>query len=361
MVRSPFFAIPKHLLKIVKETVDAITIYFDTKQQAFRYLPGQYLNIKCLINGEQVIRSYSLSSKPSDQFPSVTVKRVVGGKMSNYLVDHATYISIWDIEAPFGNFVLEKQIAEHSPIVLLTGGSGISPLFSMLKSMEGNAKIPLLIYSNKSPEETIFWDELETLQADGKLNSHYSFTSDAFVSSKINHVAGRFSLIMLRSIIRKQIAILEEAHYYICGPAGLMDLYQQALLGLNIPQRQIHTEYFGPVQEENPVIESDGISKDIIVNHYEDHYIQDEMQTYECTSLVEVKAGQSLLDAMQEHHIKVRSSCKNGTCGVCWAVKKDGEVRMVNNHALTEQDVSEGIILLCQSYPVDREVTINLS
>lgn len=347
--------------KIVKATVDAITIYFDTKQQTFRYLPGQYLNIKCLINGEQVIRSYSFSSKPSDEFPSVTVKRVVDGKMSNYLVDNATYISIWEIEAPFGNFVLEKQIAEHAPIVLLTGGSGISPLFSMLKSMGENAKIPLLIYGNKSPEETIFLDELETMQADGKLNSYYSFTSNAFVSSKVSHIAGRFSLVMLRSIIRKQITIVEEAHYYICGPVGLMDLYQQALLGLNISREQIHTEYFDPIQEENPVIESDGISKDIIVNHYEDHYVQDEMQTYECTSLIEVKAGQSLLDAMKEHHIKVLSSCKNGTCGVCWAVKTDGEVRMVNSHALTEQDISEGIILLCQSYPVDREVTISLS
>ncbi|MCI3937209.1 iron-sulfur cluster-binding domain-containing protein [Chryseobacterium aahli] len=347
--------------KIVKETEDTITIYFDTAQQTFNYLPGQYLNIKCVINEELVIRSYSLSSKPSDEFPSITVKRVAGGKMSNHLVDNAIFISSWEIEAPFGNFVLEKQVAAHAQIVLLTGGSGISPLFSMLKSIDKSAKTPLLIYGNKSPEETIFWNELEVMQADGKLNPYYSFTSDEFVSSKINHITGRFSPQLLHSIIRKQVATLEEANYYICGPVGLMKLYQEALLGLNISPEQIHTEYFDPVPEENLVFENDGISKDVIVTYFQDHYINNEVQTYECTSLIEVKANQSLLDAMNEHHIKVSSSCKNGTCGTCWALKTDGEVRMLNHHALTEQNISEGIILLCQSYPMDEEVVINLS
>ncbi len=347
--------------KIVKESGDTITIYFDTRQQTISYFPGQYLNIKCVINEEQVIRSYSFSSKPSDEFPSVSVKRVAGGKMSNHLVDYAAFISIWEIEAPFGNFVLEKHVAEHSPIVLLAGGSGISPLFSMLKSIDKCAVIPLLIYGNKSPEETIFWNELQAMQANGQLNSYYSFTSDEFTSTKINHIAGRFSPLILRSIIRKQIAMLEEAHYYICGPVGLMHLYQEVLLGLHIPPEQIHTEYFAPAQEKNPGMVHDGFSKDVIVNYFQDNYINDEVQTYECTLLIEVKAGQTLLDAMEECDIKVPSSCKNGTCGTCWAIKTDGEVRMVNNHALTEQDVTKGIILLCQTYPMDQKVTISLS
>lgn len=347
--------------KIVKETEDTITIYFDTAQQTFSFLPGQYLNIKCVINEELVIRSYSFSSKPSDEFPSITVKRVSGGKMSNHLLDNAEFISSWEIEAPFGNFVLEKQVAAHAQIVLLAGGSGISPLFSILKSIDKSAKTPILLYGNKSPEETIFWDELEAMQIDRRLNPYYSFTSKEFASSKINHIAGRFSPLMLRSIIRKEVETLEDAHYYICGPVGLMGLYQAALLGLDIPPAQIHTEYFDPVPEENPIVENDGIAKDIIVNYYQENYVNDETHTYECTLLIEVKARQSLLDAMNEHHIKVPNSCKNGTCGICWALKTDGEVQMVNNHALTEQDISQGIILLCQSYPMDQEVVISLS
>lgn len=95
--------------KIVKETEDTITIYFDIAQEKFTYLPEQYLNIKCVINEKVIIRPYSFSSKPSDEFPSITIKRVAGGKMSNHLLDNAAYINNWEIEAPFGNFVLEKQ------------------------------------------------------------------------------------------------------------------------------------------------------------------------------------------------------------------------------------------------------------
>lgn len=347
--------------KIVKETEDTISIYFDTAQEAFGYLPGQYLNVKCVINDELVIRSYSFSSKPSDKFPSITVKRVAGGKMSNHLVDNAMFISTWEIEAPFGNFVLENRIAEQAQIVLLAGGSGISPLFSMLKSIDKKIKTPLLIYGNKSPEETIFWDELEAMQVERQLNIYYSFTSNEFTSSEINHISERFSLPILHSIITEQIEMVEEAHYYICGPAGLINLYQEALLGLNIPPEQIHTEYFALVPEENLVFENDDVSKDVIVNYFQDHYIKDEVHTYECTSLIEVKTSQSLLDAMKKHHIKVPTACKNGTCGTCWALKTDGEVRMVNNQALTEENISEGIILLCQSYPLNQEVVINLS
>lgn len=347
--------------KTVKETQDTLTIYFETDQQQFSYLPGQYLNIRCNIDGEMVIRSYSFSSKPSDPNPAITVKRVTGGKMSNYIFENADQIEIWEIEAPFGNFVLEDTIAGQSKIVLLAGGSGIAPLFSMLNSIDSSRQIPLLIYSNKTPSETIFYNELETLEINESLEICYSFTSPEFISTKINHIAGRFSLLVLRSIIKRLVPEINDAHYYICGPTGLMDLYKNALTGLNIPEENIHLEYFDPVPVDVGDLETDGVVKDVIVNYYEDYYENDEKQTYECTSLIEVQPKQSLLDAMKEHHIKVASSCKNGTCGACWAVKTDGEVRMLHNGALTEQDIAEGIILLCQSYPTNADVCVTVS
>ena len=85
--------------KTIKETQDSITLQFETDQQQFSYLPGQYLNIRYTINGEIVIRSYSFSSKPSDPNPAITVKRVTGGKMSNYIFENADQIETWEIEA----------------------------------------------------------------------------------------------------------------------------------------------------------------------------------------------------------------------------------------------------------------------
>lgn len=344
--------------KIVQETEDTITLYFDTAGQAIMYLPGQYLNIRCVIDGEPVIRSYSFSSKPTDEFPAVTIKRVPDGKMSNYIVDNAENIKKWEIEAPFGNFYLDKSVAEQSKIVLLAGGSGISPLYAMLKSIENTDQKPLLIYSNKTPEDTIFWNELEALQADGTLNICYSFTAPEFISTKINHIAGRFNVLVLRSVVKRFVGEVADAHYYICGPNGLMDPYKDALTGLNVPEEHIHLEYFDPLTIGAGNIETDGTVKDVIVNYYEDYYDNEVLKTYECTSLIEVLPKQSLLEAMKENHIKVPSSCKKGTCGACWAVKTGGEIRMLHNGALTGQDIAEGIILLCQSYPADANVCI---
>ena len=104
----------------------------------------------------------------------------------------------------------------------------------MLKSVENSSQIPLLVYSNKTPEETIFWNELETMQVAQKLNICYSFTAPDFISTKLNHVAGRFNLLVLRSVIKRLVGEVAEAHYYICGPNGLMDLYRDALTGLNL-------------------------------------------------------------------------------------------------------------------------------
>jgi ferredoxin-NADP reductase len=347
--------------RVVQETRDAVTIYFDTRQQPFDYLPGQYLNITCAINGEQVIRSYSFSSSSSDEFPAITVKRIQGGKMSNYLVDNAASIKYWAIEAPFGNFVLDKKVADKSQVVLLAGGSGISPLFAMLKSIDHITDMPLLLYSNKSPEETIFRKELETIEVSKKVKAFYSFTAEDFTASKTNHITGRFSPFSIQSIIRKEIALLEKAHFYICGPQSLMELYEDVLLGMDITREQIHLEYFDPIPVEHILPEQDGTPKDVIINYYQEHFINDEMQTYECTSLIDVQSNQSLLDAIKEHHITIASSCMKGNCGACRAIKTSGEVKMLNNLALTEQDLAEGYILLCQSYPVNEDVSITLS
>lgn len=346
--------------KIEQQTQDALTIYFNTGGESIGYFPGQYLNLRCWIDGTLIVRSYSFSSKPDDEYPAITVKRVVGGKMSNYLLDHAAQIDAWEIDAPFGTFYLDNQSELTTPIVLLAGGSGISPLFSMLKSNVGSASIPLLIYANKSPEDTIFWNELQALQTEGQLKSFYSFSAPNPHASSDRHIWGRFSTEVLSDIIEQQLPNRKAAHYYICGPVGLIDLYLSVLRSLQIAEENIHTEFFVPVAIEQPIPENDGTPKDVLVNYLEDTYFNDELHTYACTSLIEVQPGQSLLDAMHLYNIKAPSSCKNGTCGVCWAMKTNGKIQMINNQTLNEADLAEGIILLCQSYPLDQEVTISL-
>lgn len=344
--------------KVIQETKDAVTIIFDTGQPAIGYQAGQFLTISCSINGELVRRSYSFSSVPSDEFPAITVKRVKGGKMSNYLVDNAGHINEWEIEAPFGNFILNRSFSESEEMVFLAGGSGISPLFSMLKNLDDNVPTPLLMYANKTPEDTIFSRELEAMRTNKRLNVFYSYSADATDTKEWNCISVRFSLPIIQTVIRQYIQAKDMAHYFICGPTDLMQIYRDALLAMGIAEEQIHTEYFNPAVPDNTVLETDDKHKEVLVSYYDSYYINDEPQTYECTCLIEVKAGQTILDAVVKNDIKVSKSCEKGTCGLCWATKKDGNVQMLNNYALTEEEVAEGRILLCQSYPLDQSVSV---
>lgn len=345
--------------QIIQETSDSISIYFDTQKEVFEFLPGQFINVSCVIDGKTVTRSYSLSSDPTAVYPAITVKRVKDGVMSNYLLDQAQAITSWDMQGPFGNFVLEKQIAAQIPIVLLAGGSGISALFSMLYSAINNKIIPLLLYSNKTVDQTIFFKEIETLKEQGSLDVHYSFTSDSLEDKVNDYVQGRFSIEIIQGLLKDNTEYMK-AHYYICGPTGLMNLYHKALLELEISSEQIHAEYFEVEEDKESEEVIQNIATDVFVHYYEDTLRNNELETYECTSMIQVQANQSLLEAIHAHHISVPSSCKNGTCGACWAVKTDGEVKMKSNHVLSQANITEGIILLCQSYPMDQDVTVSL-
>lgn len=344
--------------QIIQETKDAVTIFFNTGQDTIIYQPGQYLNISCILDGEQVQRSYSFSSTPSDNFPSITVKRVIGGKMSNYLVDNAKNISEWDIDAPIGNFMLKQHMTEDSELVFLAGGSGISPLFSMLKSFKNTTNTPLLLYSNITPEDTIFRIHLDEMKKSNLLHIFHSFTKAKEDIKGVNSITGRFTQPIIKSVIGQYIQQKHQAHYFICGPTALMQLYHEALRALHIPESQIHTEYFDPITTDDIIVVDDEEHKEIMVSYFETHYRDNEEQTYECTSLIHVLPGQTLLDAMNANAIQVPSSCKKGTCGSCWAIQENGQIKMLNNYALSDEEVTEGKILLCQSYPLDQSVSI---
>lgn len=344
--------------KVIQETKDAVTIFFDTGQAAFTFQAGQFLNITCNIDGEQVSRSYSFSSAVSGSYPSITVKRMANGKMSNYLVSNAKDIREWDIEAPFGNFGLNKKISSGFEMIFLAGGSGMSPLLSMLTSLGESVHKPLLLYANRTPEDIIYRDQLAQMQTSNALNAFYAFSADIQDIKDWNCISGRFTQPIIQSIISQQIQEKDTAHYFICGPAALMQLYKNALSAMQIPESQVHTEYFDPIPVSDIILETGDEWKEVLVNYFESCYVNDELQTYECTSLVEVQTGQSLLDALIENEIRVPNSCKKGTCGSCWARKENGKVQMINNYALTEEEVAEGKILLCQSFPLDQSVSI---
>ncbi len=349
--------------EIIFETKDTVTIVFDTLASSFGYKSGQFVNITQQIEGQQVTRSYSLSSSPSDNYPSITVKKVDNGVMSHFLFDHAAQVKEWHVEGPFGNFSLDAAIEKAAPVVFLGGGSGITPLFAILKEvLSSGDHAPLLLYSNQDPENVIFKTELARMELANQLTSYYAFSRAEKSSDHKNHLWGRFNSLTIKSIIKRHCENIADAHFYICGPNELKDLYRNIVLGMGAQDGQVYVEEFQlDASESLAAAELPDTSFDVMVNYFDTMTINDVVESCGNTTLVSVEPRQSLLDAMQANHLRVAHSCKNGTCGSCWARHVSGHVKMVNNQALTkEQVLEEKLILLCQSYAMNDEVTIDL-
>ncbi|RQO30374.1 hypothetical protein DBR32_12455 [Taibaiella sp. KBW10] len=347
--------------EIIFETKDTLTIVFDTKDSPFTYKPGQFINITCTINGKEVSRSYSLSSSPEDKYPSITVKKVAGGIMSNYLWEQAPGLSEWAVEGPFGNFVRDTDLKKETPLIFLGGGSGITPLFSLLKEAVREAMHPpVLLYANKAPDNIIFKEPLAHMDAAEQLHAFYAFSEGDKPSDDKNCIWGRFNTLSIKSILKRHCSNLEEAHCYICGPKELMTLYKDAVLSMGLRPDQVHLEDFQVAITDPSVLDLPDESFEVLINYYDSMVKEDAEQVYEITTLIPVAPRQNLLNAAKAHRIRVPHSCESGTCGSCWARHTKGTVKMVNNFALTKEQVADSMILLCQSYALDDQVTIEL-
>lgn len=339
--------------KVIWETKDAVTIEFDTGGVEFNYLPGQFINVSQVVNGEKITRSYSLSSSPGqDIYPAITVKRVKDGLLSNYLVDYADQIRELEIEGPYGSFVPNESSYQSKEVVLLSGGSGITPLLSIAKSLLSKSPdIQLtLIYANRNWYDVIFADAIEalTLAYENRLTvfhalSQHDGTKLLFAGTLVE---GRLSKLLVKKLLKQVNAEKSGAQFFMCGPAGLMRIYQDVLRSLQVSETEIFIEKFTAEDEPAVGVNLPEITREVLVHFYEQ------------THLIEIPPATSLLSAALNAGISFGHSCKSGTCGSCVALLTSGKVTMIKNYALTESEVARGMILLCQSYPVSEDVTI---
>lgn len=337
---------------IIRETAQAVTIIFDTQGDPFSFKAGQFINLTLSVNGERISRSYSLSSAPEhDEHPAITVKAVAGGIMSNYILSHAEEIVEWEIDGPHGLFHVTTEAESGEWVVLIGGGSGITPLYSILQHLllTSATKI-LLVDSNKNDDEVIFSNALAFMQ---RSFSQRLQIVQVFTGATANRKArwteiieGRLSRIRLKKIIRQYLGEQHmHAQYFICGPDGLLQLTTEAIQSMDISPAQLHQEYFQPKVEEITVSLPQTI-QEVLIHHREQ------------SNLLEVEPGKTILETALQDHVHVPYSCKNGTCGICVAKLLDGNVHMRQNYVLANDQVKEGYILLCQSHPLDNNVTV---
>jgi ferredoxin-NADP reductase len=322
--------------EVVDETADTRSFVLEVPPDLasrFGYAAGQFCTFRTTIDGEPVVRCYSMSSPPEGNAPlTVTVKRVPGGTMSNWMNDCLAPGDTIEVMPPAGNFVLRESAV---PIVAFAGGSGITPILSIVRSaLATTAREVHLVYANRDRDNVIFAGALERLccEAGGRLSVHHHLDSEkGFLDAPA---------------CAELIGDRTDADFYVCGPGPYMDVVEDGLDLAGVAPERIHIERFelpevafaSPVasETESMVIRIGGRKHRI---------------GYE--------AGDTVLEAVRRAALKPPFSCSVGSCGTCMAFVAEGEARMRANNALDADEVEEGWILTCQAIPTSREIVID--
>jgi len=240
-----------HRLKvanIVHETAEALSIRFavpEELRETFLFKPGQHLTLKAEIGGEEVRRNYSLCVAPQDHQLTVTVKRITGGLFSNWANDNLKPGDAVEVMAPHGSFTWEFREGAANHYVGFAGGSGITPVMSLLKTTllsEPDSRFTL-IYGNRDSNSVIFLEALAQLKNRfmDRLQVHHFLAEEAEEFDLFNGMLDRAKCDEILEIL---VDPAEVAAFFICGPGPMMDAAEEALLAKGVAKELIHLERF---------------------------------------------------------------------------------------------------------------------
>ena len=325
------------VLEVVQETGDAHSIVLE-RPPGVTYRPGQFLTLRLPHVDGPVARCYSLSSAPEvDEHLKVTVKRVKDGRGSNWVCDEVLAGHELDVLAPSGTFT-PKDL--DTDLLLLAGGSGITPVMSIVKSAlaSGSGRM-LLVYANRDEASVIFSRELRELVAE--------HPDRLVVLHWLETVQGLPTRRPLQEIVRPWT----HAEAFVCGPAPFMDCAAEALKELGVSRERIHVERFTSLAGDPwTEVEQASVSTDTVALTVELDGATHELPW---------PTDQKLLDLLLDKGLDAPYSCREGACSACGLKLLAGEVAMDNNSVLEQEDLDEGWRLACQSRPVAGPVHVS--
>ena len=341
----------KLIIKEVKrETKDAVSILFNVPEELkanYKFIAGQYLNLKLTLDGEEIRRAYSICSSPESGELRIAVKAVKGGAFSQFANTKLKAGDVIEVGTPEGKFTFEPQADRQKNYVAFAAGSGITPILSILKSVlkdEPKSSF-VLVYGNKTPEETIFHQELHELQLKyvGRLFVHYVFSQ----AKADNALFGRIEKAAVNFVLKNKHKELEFDKFYLCGPEEMINIVSDVLKEHNVKESNIKFELFASSTAENKIEKSlSGHSKITIM-------VDDEETTFEMSQ------KQTVLDAALKQGIDAPYSCQGGICSSCLARVTSGTAEMSKNSILTDKEIASGLILTCQAHPTSESIYID--
>jgi len=338
--------------KIINQPGDNITLQLQPVDADYpEYLAGQFISLIFEGKHKEIRRSYSFNSSPDVNEPlSITVKRVENGEISRLLHHKTAEGDILLAQGPQGLFSYLPEENLERDVFLFAAGVGITPLFAIMKTAlvrETKSKITL-VYSNRSLEDTLFYEELNEWQRKYPERLKIIFV---FSNSK-NLMTARLNKFYIEKILKEHLVFAKEkALFYSCGPVIYMDLCRITLLGMGFDISQIKRETF--VLPEDEVDEDDSSEKIVDKNTYS-VILNFQGETYN----LDIPWPKRILDVALEHKIKLPYSCRGCVCSTCVANCTKGNVRMDYNEVLTDDELERGRVLVCTGRPTENGTTI---
>jgi ring-1,2-phenylacetyl-CoA epoxidase subunit PaaE len=356
------------VVALTQETPDTVTIHLERPDRLpVASKPGQYLTL--LVPCDPAAkrperRAYSLSSTPADAPRlSVTVKRVVGGLVSNYLLDNVQVGQQYEALPPMGNFTVQPSPKAARSLVLIGAGSGITPLMSMLKAVlrEEPQSHVLLIYGNRNEESVIFKQQLDELEAGskGRLQVEHVYSQPLQAAGPHQHTGRVNRTTLLRILEQRHQFPAPQAEYYICGPEGLMAESQAALELLGVPTSRVRRESFVAAADSAEAGDSHG---DVLAGS-DDGPVTSRKVTlhYEGSEyIIDVPVGKTILDAALDEDVDLPYSCQAGLCTACRGKCLSGKVHLDEREGLSDAELAKGYVLTCVAHPLTADVVIEI-
>ncbi len=349
--------LPLKVREVVRETADTVTIYFEQPEPYLEYQPGQFLTLVLDFDGKEQRRSYSLCTSPYvDPFPGITVKRVSNGLFSNYLNEKIFPGKTLNVLRPLGNFTTTFHSKNRRHFFLIAGGSGITPMMGLLKSVlvnEPSSRVTL-IYCSRSEEEIIFASQLHLLELANpdRLKVIHNLSQPAATWTGLR---GRLAPELLSELFAQaEYELRYEEEYFICGPEGLMQTTLQVLAQLEVDQDRIHSEsFFSAAAHQAQEDAKAGITAGLLSR---DVTIQLEGEAH----LVTVGPGKTILEAGLAAGLNMPYSCQSGLCTACRGRLSAGEVKMDEDAGLSEKEMADGYVLCCVSRPLSEGIHVTI-
>jgi len=336
--------------EVVDETSDARSIRFDVPEvlrETFKFKPGQHLTLKAEISGEELRRNYSLCVAPQDGQVMVTVKRIAGGAFSNWANDNLKPGTPIEVMPPHGSFTWEFAPGAANHYVGFAGGSGITPVMSLLKTAlltEPESRFTLF-YGNRDSNSIIFLEALAKLKNRfmDRLQVHHFLAEEAEEFALFNGMLDRAKC---DDILTSLIDPAEVAAFFICGPGPMMDAAEEALLTRAVSKDRIHLERFTAdrppeaLQAQLAELSRDAAGLQMLVT----------LDGRKRRVAFDAAAG-NILDSARAAGLPAPFACKAGVCATCRARVVSGKVEMAARYGLTDEEVAAGYVLTCQSVP----------